>query len=233
MSIIAIIPARSGSQRIHNKNIVACGGLPLIAHTCKAATGAKNLSKVIISTDSPEIAAIARHYGVDTPFLRPAHLAANDTPMLPVIQDALATLSAQGMTFTAVALLQPTSPLRTSRHIDEALKLFVDHKPDSIVSVVTVPHIYHPLKLVRPTESGLVPYRDGLPPAIGHRDLPPVYAKNGPAVLVSSIETIRNGSLYGNRSLPYLMSPEDSIDIDEPFDLALAEFLLMKRGTSA
>ena len=223
---IAIIPARGGSKRIPDKNIADCAGQPLLGYTCAAALESERLSRVVISTDDPEIAKVAQSCGVEVPFLRQGDLAKDDTLMLPVVQNMLDWLDPDGTSIDAVVLLQPTSPLRTSGDIDAAIDMFYEQGPDSVVSVTPVPHIYHPLKVVRPTDAGLVPFLDDRPAVTGHRDLPPAFARNGPAVLVMRPDVIRQGSLYGETSLPYEMPAERSVDIDDPLDLAFAEFLL-------
>lgn len=231
MRLIGIIPARGGSKRIPRKNLALCAGQPLLAHTLSAAKSSRLLGRIFLSTDDLEIAAYAREYGVEVPYLRPAHLAADDTSMVAVLQDLVGWLDrAEPSAIDAVVLLQPTSPLRTATHIDQAIGLFFSHpEAESVVSVVEPPHIFHPLKISKPSDRGLVPYIDGVPSAFGHRDLPTAYARNGPAVLIMRPSIIRRGELYGCPSLPYVMAPEDSIDIDEPLDLEIAELLLKRR----
>lgn len=231
MSFIGIVPARGGSKRIPRKNLALCAGRPLLGYTLSAATSSRLLQRVLLSTDDEEIAAYGRANGAEVPYLRPAPLAADDTPMIAVLQDLVAWLDRTSSTpVEAIVLLQPTSPLRRGEHIDAAIEVFTTH-PDaeSVVSVVTPPHIFHPLKLSKPSPRGLVPYLDDVPPALGHRDLPVAYARNGPAVLITRPDVIRRGEIYGSPSLPYVMAAEDSIDIDEPLDLEIAEFLLKRR----
>ena len=180
----------------------------------------------MLSTNDLEIAEVGLACDVEVPFLREGELAQDNTLMLPVVQSVLDRLDPDGDTVEAVVLLQPTSPLRLSGDIDGAIDLFLDRNPDSVVSVVPVPHIYHPLKVLRPTETGLLPFLDDRPAVSGHRDLPPAFARNGPAVLITQASVIRQGSLYGDVSLPYEMPAERSVDIDDPLDLAFAEYLI-------
>jgi CMP-N,N'-diacetyllegionaminic acid synthase len=231
VNLVGIIPARGGSKRIPRKNLAVCAGQPLLGYTLSAALGSRLLQRVLLSTDDEEIAAYGRASGVEVPYLRPAHLAADDTPMIAVLQDLVDWLVRdQTSRVEAITLLQPTSPLRRAEHIDQAIELFHSRpEAESVVSVVVPPHIFHPLKLSKPSPRGLVPYLDNVPPAIGHRNVPIVYARNGPAILVTRTDVICRGELFGSPSLPYVMRFEDSIDIDEPFDLELAETLLMRR----
>jgi CMP-N-acetylneuraminic acid synthetase len=232
VSPIAIIPARGGSKRIPRKNLALCGGKPLVAYTFAAAKASRHLGRVLLSTDDDAIAALGRAHGIEVPYMRPAALATDDTPMLDILQDLVTWLDRAGSgKIEAIVLLQPTSPLRTAAHIDEAIELFRAHpEADSVVSVVEPPHIFHPLKMLKPSGRGLVPFVDGVEPVAGHRDLPPAFARNGPAVLVVRPEIIRRGEVYGQVSHPYVMEARDSVDIDEPLDLEIADLLLRRRG---
>ena len=153
MNVLGVIPARGGSQRIPRKNIALCAGRPLLSYTCEAALGSRLLTRTVLSTEDEEIAAMARNEGMEV-LVRPGHLAQAETPMAPVLLDVLERLGEPD----ALVLLQPTSPLRTSRHIDEAVSLFLDQSADSVVSVRLAPHIFHPLKLQRLHQGRLVPY---------------------------------------------------------------------------
>lgn len=229
---VAIIPARGGSKRIPRKNLALCAGKPLIAHTFAAARSSHHLERILLSTEDDEIADYGRINGIEVPYLRPAGLAADDTPMQAVLQEILAWLD-RGTpdSIDSVVLLQPTSPLRTGAHIDQAIELLRAHSDtDSVVSVVTPPHIFHPLKLLKTVGGMLVPYLDDVKPVTGSRNLPPVYGRNGPAILVMRPEIIRRGEIYGSTSLPYVMEASVSIDVDEPLDLEIADLLLRRRG---
>lgn len=228
MRRLAIIPARGGSKRIPRKNMSSCAGKPLLGHTLEAALGSRLLDRIVLSTDDEEIAALGRASGVEV-LLRPEALARDQTPMPPVIRHVLEHVADESGDLEAVVLLQPTSPLRRSRHIDEAMELFLKTRPDAVVSVKPVPHTEHPYKLVRPTPSGLVPYHENLSLTPVQGDLPRVYAKNGPAILIMTPETARSDAIYGRRCLPYEMEPRHSIDVDEPLDLFLAECLLLNK----
>ena len=131
-------------------------------------------------------------------------------------------------------LLQPTSPLRTVKHIDESVALLEQTGADSVVSITEVPHHFNPVSLMRIESGRLVPYLEGQGARIQRRqDKPVVYARNGPAVLASRFETLmEKNDLYGSDCRPYLMSPEDSVDIDGPFELAIVEALISSRGSS-
>ncbi len=230
MNILGLIPARGGSKAIPHKNIVPLAGKPLLAYTCEAALASCCLTRVVLNTDDPRIAEVGRACGVEVPFLRPAELAQDDTPILPVIRHTLAWLEEHdGFSVDVVVLLQPTSPLRRAEHIDAAVGLLLEKDADTVVSVVEVPHQFNPVSLMRLDEDGwLRPYQEGAM-ILRRQDKPRLYARNGPAVLVVRRGTLEGGELYGERTLPYEMDAASSLDIDAPDDLVLAEFWLQRR----
>jgi CMP-N,N'-diacetyllegionaminic acid synthase len=231
MSIVAVIPARGGSKGIPRKNLVRIAGRPLIAYAIEAARNAASVDRVLISTDDSEIADVARELGAEVPFLRPPELAADAAPMLGVLTHALAWLESQGEAVEGLVLLQPTSPLRTARHIEEAIALFRSAPASSVVSVVEVPHRFNPVSVMKLSAQGtLSPFLGDQVIATRRQDKPQAYARNGPVMLVCHPDSLRSGELYGASCLPYLMSEEDSLDIDSPQDLLLAEQALLDRG---
>lgn len=232
MEILGLIPARGGSKSVPRKNIVPLAGRPLIAYTCEAARASKRITRIVLSTDDPEIAAVGREWGVGAPFLRPTELAQDDTPMIDVVRHALLWLKReQGYEPDLVVLLQPTSPLRKAEHIDEAIGLLLASDVDSVVSVVEVPHQYNPLSVLKIESGQLVPYLPGEGFRVLRRqDKPKVYARNGPAVLVTRRMVLeRTVSLYGDKVLPYIMGWPESLDIDTSYDFLLAECFLQGR----
>jgi len=219
--IVGLIPARGGSKGIPEKNLAPLAGRPLLGWTLEAARGSTLVTRVVVSTDSAAIAAEAREHGVEV-LDRPAELAADDTPMLPVIRHALAELGPVDV----LVVLQPTSPLRRPDHIDQALAVLLeDERRDTVVSVVEVPHNLRPGKLLAVDRGRLVPL--GSDPL--HRRTERIYARNGPAVLALRPERLGD-DLYGGDVRPYVMSALDSIDVDGPDDLLLAELLLVSLG---
>ena len=225
MKILGIIPARGGSKGIPNKNLALLCGRPLLAYTADAVKQSRKLTRTIVSTDDERIAECARSLGLEVPFMRPAPLAADDAPMLPVVQHALEAMKERGFDADMVVLLQPTSPLRRAEHIDAAIDWLERTAADSMVSVVEVPHQFNPVSVMRLDDGLLKPFLDG-PTPTRRQDKPRVFARNGPAVLAVRAAVVASGSLYGERSWPLGMSAEDSIDIDTPSDLKLVEFLL-------
>jgi CMP-N-acetylneuraminic acid synthetase len=227
MQALGVIPARGGSKGVPGKNLRVLGGRPLLAYTADAARHARRLGRTVLSTDDAAIAAAGRALGLDVPFTRPAALAADDTPMLPVLVHAVDEMSRAGFTADTVVLLQPTSPLRTGAHVDAALALLESTGADSVVTVVEVPHQFSPVSVMALDGGRLRPYLPG--PAVTRRqDKPRVFARNGPAVLAVRVATLRAGSLYGDDCRPLLMDPEASVDVDGPADFDYAEFLLSR-----
>ena len=141
--VLGVIPARGGSKGVPGKNLATVAGRPLLAYTADAARTSRRLSRTVVSTDDVAIADAARGLGLDVPFMRPATLAADDVPMLPVLQHALAAIREQGDDVDVLVLLQPTSPMRRAEHIDAAVAMLETSGADSVVSVVDVPHQFN------------------------------------------------------------------------------------------
>ena len=219
MDVVALIPARGGSKGIPRKNLASVAGRPLLAWTVDAARASRTVTRTVVSTENEEIAEAARSLGAEV-LARPPELAADDTPMQPVIAHALDELATD-----VLVLLQPTSPLRRAEHVDEAVELLVGSGADSVVSVVEVPHRYRPGSLMALDGERLVRLADDH--AATRQEKPLVYARNGPAVLALRPERI-GADLYGGDCRPYVMGMRESIDVDEPFDLELAELLLSR-----
>jgi CMP-N-acetylneuraminic acid synthetase len=225
VTTVAVIPARGGSVGIPHKNVAALGGRPLIAHTFDAAQSSTRIDRTILSTDDEEIAALARERGIEVPFLRGSELAAADTPMLPVLLDALDRAAPDA---DVVVLLQPTSPLRRAQHIDEALALLDESGADAVVSVVPVPHAFTPGSLLDRDAAGVVTPHAAAG-AQRRQDKPILFARNGPAVYAARVPALRaRGDLYGGTTVGYEMSQLDSIDVDDADDLALCEAILSR-----
>lgn len=232
MEVLGIIPARGGSKGIPRKNLKLLGGIPLIEHTIQASKGVKSLSRVIISTDDDEIAHVGRRLGVEVPFLRPAEFASDRALMIDVVHHALNYFSGkENYRPDVIILLQPTSPLRKSKHIHDALEIFFSKEPDTVVSVTKVPHHFLPDSLYKLESGYLVPLTEGK--GIFDRHLKPTYySRNGPAILIASTHTIlEKRTFYGEKVIPYEMEEQDSIDIDNQYQFELAEYLLRNQNS--
>lgn len=230
MAIVGLIPARGGSKGIPGKNIAPCAGRPLLAYTADAALQAKSLSRTILSTDDEAIARVGRELGLEVPFMRPAELGSDTASSLSVIAHALDWLELRGTEVEAIVLLQPTSPFRTAAQIDEAVALFRETGADTVVSVVEVPHRFHPSALMDVKNGFLHPWQSSGEMVLRRQEVPVLYARNGPAILVMRPSQVRTGVLYGAGTVAYIMSAKDSLDIDTPDDLLFAEFLFHRQS---
>ncbi len=229
MKVLGIITARGGSKGVPGKNLKLLAGKPLLAYTVGAARECRVLDRVILSTEDEAIAAAGRALGCDVPFLRPAELARDDTPHLPVIQHAVAWMRDQvHYQPDAVVVLQPTSPLRTAADIDGAVALLESSGADSVVSVSEVPGHSHPSRTLRLDAEGFAElFATGEPvrKRINRRqDLAEAWVMNG------AIYACRTGllsgqepTLYGDRVVAYRMPSDRSISIDDLDDWAAAE----------
>lgn len=229
--MLAIIPARGGSKGIPRKNLAMVGGKSLLARTIAVASESRAVTRTIVSTDDEEIAAVARGLGAEVPRLRPASLARDDTPMLPVIQDEVANQERAGYRSDVIVLLQPTTPFRRASLVDEAVRLLQSSGADSVVTVCQVPHHFSPVSVMRIDNGLLEPYLDGEGARLLDRHKKAVvYSRSGPSVLATTYETVmQSADLYGNHSRALVISWVASFDIDTPEDLAVAEALLASR----
>ncbi|MCC4831109.1 acylneuraminate cytidylyltransferase family protein [Shewanella sp. 10N.7] len=220
--ILAIIPARGGSKRLPRKNILNLMGKPLIAWSILAAKDSKYIDKLLISTDDIDIANISNKFGAQVPELRPEELATDKATTKDVI---LYTLNNFGKHFDVVVILQPTSPLRNSLHIDEALEVYMAKSASSVISVTPCEH--------PPCWSNTLPHNGSMKgfikPANVKRsqDYSQSYRLNG-AIYIYDINSFINEKdiSYTEHSFSYVMDNESSIDIDTELDFKFAEFYL-------
>ena len=208
------------------KNIYLLNGKPLIAYTIEAALASK-VDTVVVSTDNKEIATVAKNFGALV-INRPKELAQDTTPTLPVIQHALNEFKEK---FQLVITLQPTSPLRSSHHIDSSIDLFNKHKEaDSLVSIIKVPHNMIPDSIMKIDNNGyLMNYLNQEDSISRRQDKDDYFARNGAAIYISKIQNLKK-YIFGGKVVPFLMNMNDSIDIDTYDDILQAEnFLKIKK----
>jgi len=227
MRILGVIPARGGSKGVPKKNIKLLGNIPLIEYTIKDAQKATLLTKIVVSTDDPEIALTAEMAGLKPPFLRPSELAQDTSTSLEVIQHALAFFKENGELFDAVCLLQPTNPFREHGFIDEAIEKFINSKADSLVSVLPVPHEFNPHWVFEKNETGVLKIATGESTIISRRqDLPQAFHRDG-AIYITKTEVLEAGSLYGENITSIESNPKYYINIDTQKDWNKAEDFLI------
>ena len=228
--VVGLITARGGSKGIPRKNVKLLAGKPLIAWTIEAALQSRSLSRVIVSTDDEEIAHVARQWGAEVPFMRPAELAQDYSPHMSVVTHAIRWLDAeQAAQPEYIMLLQPTTPLRNVHDIDLAVALAVEKEADAVVSVSSIQD--HPYLSKTITEEGNL--LDFLPKPEGYlarQSFPPVYSLNGAIYLARRELLLEKETWYTSQTLAYVMPPERSLDIDTPWDLYLANLILKDRS---
>lgn len=229
--ILALIPARGGSKSIPRKNIRPFGGHPLIAYSIAAGLQAQAITRVIVSTDDEEIATIARQYGAEILFLRPAEFAQDTTADLPVFEHALGWLAEnENYRPEIVVQLRPTSPIRPRDCVDNAIRLLLEHpEADSVRGVV--PSGQNPYKMWRLNPDGcMTPLLTvtGLPESYNapRQALPPTYWQTGHIDVIRVATIFEKKSLSGDAILPLIIDPKYTIDIDTLNDWAQAEWLI-------
>ena len=232
--VLALIPARGGSKSIPRKNIKPFAGHPLIAYSVAAGLQAESVTRVMVSTDDEEIAAIAREYGADVPFLRPAKFAQDATPDLPVFTHALAWLEEhEGYRPDLVVQLRPTTPVRPPDLIDRAVALMLQHpEADSVRGVV--PSGQNPYKMWRIADNGqmmpLLELPDVAEPYNAPRQsLPSTYWQTGHIDVIRP-RVFARGSMSGKVILPVVLDPVYTVDLDTPLDWMWAEWLVRHVG---
>lgn len=230
MRVLGLVPARGGSKGVPRKNVRPLGGRPLVAWTAEAALGARALARVVLSTDDADVAVAGRACGLEVPFVRPAELARDDTPTLPVVQHAVRQLEAGGDRFDAVCLLQPTSPFRTSADIDACVALLAEGA-DTVLSVLPVPHEYNPHWVYVRGDGGALRLATGEAAPVPRRQaLPPAFHRDGAVYVTRRDVVMEQGSLYGARVVGYETDPARAVNIDTPDDWARAERMVESLG---
>jgi len=231
LKYVGLIPARGGSKGLPGKNARLLCGQPLIAYTIKAALASKLLDRVIVSTDSLQIAKIALQYGAEVPFLRPKIIAADDTPDRPVITHLIDWLQEnEKYNFDYLIYLRPTTPLKTSTIIDNALKkISANQTYSGLRSITKAEGVKHPYWMYKIDNKQLKPFIDHIDISKYYQRqlLPECYRINGVLDIVKVSSVISDEkNLYGKNITFYELDEEYSVDIDTQFDLLLCEFLL-------
>jgi CMP-N,N'-diacetyllegionaminic acid synthase len=223
LRVLGLVPARGGSKGLPRKNERALAGQTLLERTRDAAVASGVIDRLVLSTDSESIAALGESLGLDVPFRRPAELATDEAPMIGVVEHALRTLAKNGYLPDAVALLQPTSPLRRPDHIATAVQLLT---PDatSVVSVTRIPPHLSPHWAWRIDSDRLIPFLpDGGARIVRRQEVPAAYFRNGTIYLTRTEVVLDDKDLYGERCVPLVIPEEDALTIDTEADWHLAE----------
>jgi len=216
---LAVIPARGGSKGIHRKNLVNLNGRPLIAYSIESALNSKYIDSVVVSTDDEEIAKVSTSYGANV-IKRPAELAGDTSVIVEAILHALLNINQE---YDFVILLQPTSPLRLSEHIDNAVELLDEKGFTSLVSISPVND--HPL-LVREREmDGTLKKVISQRSSVRRQEMPLYFRING-AIYINRVSELNQNSNLNDNKVGYVMPKENSIDIDDTIDLIMAESII-------
>lgn len=224
MKHLAVIPARSGSKGIPDKNIKPLAGKPLMAYSIEAAVKSGLFDEVLCSTDSEHYAEIARSYGASVPFLRSPETATDTAYAYSAVYEAIDRYHAMGRDFDTYCMLQPTSPLRNAQDIRDAYEIFLSKNANIVLSMEACDHL--PVLCNHIGEDGSI--EDFVPRGVSSRrqDYAPFHRHNG-AIVIADIEARRKDAyMYQARSYAYVMPRERGVDIDAEVDFKYAEFLL-------
>lgn len=233
MRCLGLINARGGSKAIPGKNIRPLNGKPLLAYSIEAGLAATRIARVVVSTDSEDIAEVARSYGAEVPFMRPPELASDRAVQVDTIRHAVTTLEAKGDRYDVIVLLQPTCPLRVAADIDGAVNLLEKARADTVISVTQV-HSQHPLTMyVGNPEKALKPLLSANEAGVLRQEFPPVLWRNGAIYAMRRNVVMEQGKLYGSKVVGYVMPEGRSANIDEPLDWILTEALIRYQLASA
>jgi len=229
-SAVAFIPARLGSKRVPGKNIRALAGHPMLAYTIAPAIESGVFSSVMVSTDSEDIAAIARHYGAEVPFLRPAALAGDTSPDIEWLEHQLTELRAAGRSWDAFSILRPTSPFRSAAMIRRAFAGFASQTGvDSLRAVEKCTQ--HPGKMwvIRGDRMlPLLPFGPAEQPwhSTPYQALPPVYVQNASLEIAWTRVVFERRTIAGDTVVPFVTQAHEGFDINDPADWIVAERLI-------
>ncbi|MGD2118520.1 MAG: acylneuraminate cytidylyltransferase family protein [Chromatiales bacterium] len=224
---LAVIPARGGSKGVPNKNLRDFAGSSLIELAVQAAQQSELINDFIVTTDSPDIADLARSRGADIPFLRESELSGDEVPVKAVTRaTALWYEANRGVRPDIVLTLQPTSPLRTAEHLDTAIRMLAESDAEGLIGVTEAEHSPYKMRLIR----------DGLcsplfPDMVvdQRQDAPPAYRLNGIVYATRWQTLIDKRSLWGDRALPYVLPEDVSFNIDTELEFQFAEFCYLKK----
>jgi len=223
MKILALIPARGGSKGIPKKNIRPFNGKPLIAHSIECAKRSPRVDRIVVSTDSEEIAEIARAYGADVPFLRPSEMAGDTSKVMDAVIHAIETLkAAEGYEPTHVLLLQTTSPMRTPEDIDRAVEILTERNADGVVSVCRTENL-----LMTKNDNDVLTILNAEQLGTTNRQLlPTVYKLDGCMIyLIKTDVLLRERSFFAGKLVGYEIDRWRAVDLDEPQDFVVGEMI--------
>lgn len=231
--ILAMVVGRGGSKGIPRKNIRLLCGKPLIAYSVIPGKESKYIDRLIVSSDDAEIIEVAKSYGAEAPFVRPAELANDTAKALPVIQHAIKFCeNEEGKKYDFVVYLEPTGPLRIVDDIDGAIEKAVNNNTDSVVGLMELEDA-NPVRVKKIVNDLIEPFAVPEPEGLRRQDQEKAYLRNGSIYVFRRDNIVDNNSLWGAKSMPYVMPRERSVNIDEESDFLVAEYFLKKTGRAS
>ena len=217
MKILSIIPARGGSKGVPRKNIIDLNGKPLIAWTIEASLKSRYITKTVVSSDDNEILEISKNYGANI-LIRPDDLATDTSSSQSVVEHVIKELEKLNEKYDYIILLQPTSPLRDEKDIDNAFEILFEKKATALISVKEYDNKI--LKTFVDNKNGFIEgVRNNLYPFMRRQDLPKVYMSNGAIYIVKVDEFLKNNSFWTKKTVKFVMDEIKSMDIDTQNDL--------------
>ena len=226
-SFLGIIPARGGSKGIPKKNIVLVNNKPLIQYTIDAALASKYLDDIIVSTDDKEIAKVSEQLGIKVPYLRPKFLATDEARTIDTIIHVIEEQKKLEKVYDYVVILQPTQPLRKTRHIDEAIERIIQYNQNELVSVSKVKE--HPVLMRTINDKGILKSLLNINSTIRRQDFSDVYKVNG-AIYINKVSKLNKDTSLNDNKFSYVMNVKYDLDIDDPQDLAMMYFIVKNKG---
>ena len=226
--VLALIPARGGSKGVPRKNLKKLGGKTLIQIALETAKSSIFIDELIVSTDDKEIFDISKELGFEPPFLRPSELAQDTSSSASVVNHAQEFYKKNSKFFDICVLLQPTNPLRTTKMIDDSIKILSDSEADSVVSVTDVGG-NHPYRMYKLENNYLKPIIKNDNPQLARQLLPKIFIRSGDIYCFKSHIPVKYGDLIGNKSIPYEIEFDKTVNIDSFNDLYLAEKLFLSK----
>lgn len=225
--VIAIIPARAGSKGVVNKNIKSLNGKPLISYTIQEAKKSNLIDKLVVSTDSIEIAELSKNSGAEVPFIRPEELSTDSSLTYDVVKHCIEYYKNNGEHFDIILLLQPTTPFRTVETINKSINILKNKSIfTSVVSVVDVEG-NHPLRMKKIEGDYLKNYIDqGFENMNPRKELPKVYIRSGSIYAILTKSFYEEQSLVSNLCAPIILDKIETINIDSPLDFEFCEFII-------
>jgi N-acylneuraminate cytidylyltransferase/CMP-N,N'-diacetyllegionaminic acid synthase len=223
--MLAIIPARGNSKGLKNKNILNLNGKPLISYSITEALKSKLISRVMVVTDSIKIAEISKKFGAEVPFIRPQHLAKDNSMIIDTYIYTLEFLKNKKQVYKEFVSLLPTSPLRTSYDIDESIKLFKKKKAKTLISIT---NLDKPVEwnLFLSKKSRIKKYLENNSAILNRQNYKPLFVPNGSIYIFNYSFLKKTREYYNNRTYGYFMPKSKSVDIDKDIDFKLAEILI-------